>query len=43
MPIKWLKSPSREKVEASSLEIFKTRVDKAFISTGAEETDKMTY
>jgi len=43
MPIKWLKSPSWEEVEASPLNICKTRLDKAFISTGAEETDKTTY
>lgn len=42
-PIKWLKSPLWEEVEASSRQIFKTRLDKAFISTGAEEMDKITY
>lgn len=43
MPIKRLKSPLWEEVEASSPEIFKTRLDKAFMSTGAEEMNKITY
>lgn len=42
MSIKWLKSPLREGVEASSLEIFKTSLEKAVLSTGREEMEKMS-
>lgn len=42
MSFKWLKSPLREGVEASSLEIFKTSLEKAVLSTGREEMEKMS-
>lgn len=43
MTIKQLNRPSWEEVEASSFEVSKTKLDKAFISTGTEEMDKTTY